>query len=283
MSPAERERLLLRWAHSPLALQRSAFQAFRKLLSFLAYAAPGPDGEAANPLLAAIGYAPDDGAGDPGPDDRPPARGRSLVRAMPRCSSRPTSSSSAPAPAAGSSPPSSRSAGRSVLVLEAGPFVDEATMPRTRSRPSPGSTSTTACSRRGTRRSALLAGSAVGGGTLVNWMTCIDIPPAVRAEWAAEHGLDGLDGAEWDADRAAIEAELGVAASEDAPPKDAAILRGAAALGWEAAPTRRNATGCARLRELPLRLSAGAPSRAGSGPISPPRARPVPGSSTGSG
>jgi hypothetical protein len=57
-APADRERVLLGWATSRLALRRSAFQAFRKLLTFLAYADPGPAGSA-NPLHAAIGYVPD--------------------------------------------------------------------------------------------------------------------------------------------------------------------------------------------------------------------------------
>ena len=57
-SPAERERVLLGWAGSRFPLRRSAFQAFRKLLTFLAYADPGPPG-IANPLHAAIGYVPD--------------------------------------------------------------------------------------------------------------------------------------------------------------------------------------------------------------------------------
>src|SRR5215207_4821837 len=57
-SPADRERVLLGWAHSRLPLRRSAFQAFRKLLTFLAYADPGPPGSA-NPLHAAIGYVPE--------------------------------------------------------------------------------------------------------------------------------------------------------------------------------------------------------------------------------
>ena len=35
---------------------------------------------------------------------------------------------------------------------------------------------------------------------LVNWMTSIDVPADVRAEWAREHGVDGVDGAEWDDD-----------------------------------------------------------------------------------
>ena len=60
----------------------------------------------------------------------------------------------------------------------------------------------------------MLAGSGVGGGTLVNWMTCLDAPADVRAEWAREHGLDGLDGAEWAADIATIEREIGVGAGD---------------------------------------------------------------------
>src|SRR4051794_8743714 len=57
-SPADRERILLGWAGSRLALRRAAFQAYRKLLTFLAYADPGPAG-APNPLHPAIGYVPD--------------------------------------------------------------------------------------------------------------------------------------------------------------------------------------------------------------------------------
>ena len=90
----------------------------------------------------------------------------------------------------------------------------------------------------------MLAGTGVGGGTLVNWMTCIDAPESVRDGWEREHGLEGVTGDAWAADVAAIESELGVAESTHIPPKDAILLRGARALGWEAAPTRRNASAC---------------------------------------
>ena len=93
----------------------------------------------------------------------------------------------------------------------------------------------------------ILAGAAVGGGTLVNWMTSIAAPAGIRQRWGREHGIEGLgDGADdaWSQDLAAIEHELDVAESGFLPPKDALILRGAAALGWEAAPTRRDAVGC---------------------------------------
>ena len=249
LSPAERERLLLRWAHSSLALERSAFQAFRKLISFLAYAAPGLDGP--NPLLAAIGYVT---------DEPPITADLSLVRATP------VERSPGAAPVTleadvivvgagaggGVIAAALAAAGRSVLVLEAGPAVDEAAMPRTELE---------AFSRLYLNHGllatwdgaiSLLAGSGVGGGTLVNWMTCIDAPDAVRREWARDHGLDGIDGIEWDADRAIIEDEIGVTAGTSFPAKDAAILRGAEALGWEAAPIRRNARSCTDCGSCPF-------------------------------
>jgi choline dehydrogenase-like flavoprotein/heme-degrading monooxygenase HmoA len=44
----------------------------------------------------------------------------------------------------------------------------------------------------------LLAGSAVGGGTEINWMNCIRTPAHVRREWACTHGLDGVDSPQFD-------------------------------------------------------------------------------------
>jgi choline dehydrogenase-like flavoprotein len=135
-------------------------------------------------------------------------------------------------------------AGRSVVVLEAGPFSDEASMPRTE---------LAAFDRHYLEHGLLttwdgsvtmLSGTGVGGGTLVNWTTCIDAPASVRAEWETFHGIEGVTGAPWEADVAAIERELGVATTTHIPPKDAIVLRGARALGWEAEPTRRNADAC---------------------------------------
>ena len=249
LAPAERERLLLRWAHSPLALERSAFQALRKLISFLAYAAPGLDG--ANPLLAAIGYATDE---PPVTADLTPVRATPVDRSPGAGPGTLDADVIVVGAGAGGGVVAAAlaAAGRSVLVLEAGPAVDEATMPRTE---------LDAFSRLYLNHGllatwdgaiSLLAGSGVGGGTLVNWMTCIDAPEAVRKEWAFEHGLDGVDGADWDADRAIIEDEIGVTAAASLPAKDAAILRGAETLGWEAAPIRRNARSCTDCGSCPF-------------------------------
>lgn len=241
MSAPARERLLLRWAHSPIGLRRSGFQAFRKLIAFLAYSAPGEGGR--NPLLEAIGYEPDSPPATPDPSivhalaiDRGPEGGTVSLEADVIVVGSGAGGGVVAAELA--------AAGRSVLVLEAGPAVDEITMPRTE---------LDAYSRLYLNHGLLatwdgainmLAGSAVGGGTLINWMTCIDAPKAVRSAWVVEHGLDGVDGPEWDADRVVIEEQIGVTPSAFIPPKDAAILRGAQALGWEAAAIRRNALSC---------------------------------------
>ena len=93
---------------------------------------------------------------------------------------------------------------------------------------------------------SMLAGSAVGGGTLINWMTCIDAPRSVRAEWAtrarARRRSTGRNGTPTGP---IVEHELGVTETATFPPKDDVIRRGAAALGWEAAPIHRNARSCA--------------------------------------
>ena len=245
MSAAARERYLLDWAHSRIAQRRTVFGSLRKLMTFLAYADPGEDG-IPNPRHATIGYRPERPpvTSDPSPivpttlpmDAGDPAEPMSLDADVVIVGSGAGGGVVAAALAA---------AGRSVVVLEAGPFVDERTMPDNELDAfatlylNHGLLSTWDGS------ATLLAGSGVGGGTLVNWMTTIAAPAAVRDEWRRLHGLDGFgDDEAWGADIAALEAELGVAASAYVPPKDEIILRGAAALGWEAAPIRRNGSGC---------------------------------------
>ncbi len=46
---------------------------------------------------------------------------------------------------------------------------------------------------------SIVAGKAVGGGTVINWTNCLRTHGWVRDEWATEHGLEGLDGADFDA------------------------------------------------------------------------------------
>lgn len=244
MSTADRERYLRRWTDSRLGPRRSAFTSLRTLSAFLAYGDPGEGG--VNPRHAAIGYEPERplvtadvtpirplalpfGDGDP---DEPMTLEADVVIVGSGAGGGVVAAELA-------------RAGRSVVVLEAGPFVDERSMPTdevdafSRLYLNHGLLATWDASL------TMLAGSGVGGGTLVNWMTTISAPATIRDEWRRDHGLDDLaDGEAWSDDVATLESELGVAEATYLPPKDQVILDGAEALGWEAAPIRRNAAAC---------------------------------------
>ncbi len=252
MSPATRERYLLSWATSRFALRRSAFQGLRKLLTFLAYADPGDDSR--NPRLAAIGYRPDEPATTeettPIRPVRPP-----FEDGLPDGPMHLDADAVVVGSGAGGGVVAAElaRAGRSVVVLEAGPFVDEPSMPTDeldafgRLYLNHGLLTTWDGS------VTMLAGTGVGGGTLINWMTCLPAPAWVRDEWRREHGIEGLTDGSWDDDVAAIEGQLGVAEAAVVPPKDAAIIHGAAALGWSAAAvTRRNAASCGECGACPF-------------------------------
>jgi hypothetical protein len=93
---------------------------------------------------------------------------------------------------------------------------------------------------------ALPLGRAVGGTTVINSGTCFAPPPAVATAWHAEHGLAHADPELLGPRVADAEATIGVApASMEVLGRNGELaLEGAAALGWEAAPLRRNAPGC---------------------------------------
>jgi choline dehydrogenase-like flavoprotein len=252
MSPATRERYLLSWATSRFSLRRSAFHGLRKLLTFLAYADPGKD--TPNPRLAAIGYRPDEPPLTAEPTSihpvRPPFEEGSSDEPIVLEADAVVVGSGA---GGGVVAAELAAAGRSVVVLETGAFVDEASMPTDeldafgRLYLNHGLLATWDGS------VTMLAGTAVGGGTLVNWMTCLPAPTWIRHEWGQQHGIEGVTDAAWDDDVRAIEDELGVSEATVIPPKDAAILHGAAALGWNAAATtRRNASGCGQCGRCPF-------------------------------
>ena len=139
MQSAEREAYLLGWGASRLAQRRTAFASLRKLLTFLAYADPGVNGP--NPRHATIGYQPEWPPVTPTPTPIVPT-------ALPFATGDPAEPMivDADVVVVGSGALSvvfvaaAAAAGRSVVVLEAGPFVDEASMPTASSTPSAGST-----------------------------------------------------------------------------------------------------------------------------------------------
>jgi choline dehydrogenase-like flavoprotein len=87
----------------------------------------------------------------------------------------------------------------------------------------------------------LLAGSTLGGGTVINSMACRPLPDDVRADWTAA-GLDGIDGAEWDGYFDTVWEKLGANSEATVYNRNAEVLiEGLSACGLEHHRIPRNA------------------------------------------
>ncbi|HYC81377.1 MAG TPA: GMC family oxidoreductase [Solirubrobacterales bacterium] len=87
----------------------------------------------------------------------------------------------------------------------------------------------------------LLAGSTLGGGTVINSMACRPTPEEVRAEWAAM-GIEGVDGPEWDGYFETVWEKLGANTEATHYNRNAeVVIAGLSALGLEHHRIPRNA------------------------------------------
>ena len=88
----------------------------------------------------------------------------------------------------------------------------------------------------------VFSGTALGGGTVVNWTNCLRTPQWVREEWAREHGLTGVDGPEHDAHLDAVLERIGATdAISDFNGPQQRMQAAAQKLGWRFKTAYRNA------------------------------------------
>lgn len=91
----------------------------------------------------------------------------------------------------------------------------------------------------------VLAGSTVGGGTTVNWMTCLEPPPYVVEEWARDFGFAAAANGELASSLEFVAKRMGVTTGESPPNAQNGLLElGCRALGYETAVISRNVRGC---------------------------------------
>ena len=91
----------------------------------------------------------------------------------------------------------------------------------------------------------ILQGRCVGGGTTVNWTSSFRTPAATLAHWRTAHDVNGFGVPELAPWFERIEERLAIAPWTVAPnANNAALARGAAALGLSWQAIRRNVTGC---------------------------------------
>jgi long-chain-alcohol oxidase len=230
--PAAAEAVVRRWARSRLPLQRRLADAVGPVALLAAYAWPGPARDA-------TGY--------PGPLGPPPDVPRRLRPLRPdrdlelACDVVVVGSGAGGGVAAAEL----ARAGLDVVVLEKGGYAAERDFTHTegdayRDLYLYAMTLTTddlAC--------RILAGSTLGGGTVVNYTTSFPTPPAVLAEWAATSGVEAFTSGEVAASLAVVAARVGVTEAESRPGvRDQLLERGLERLGWHAAPLPRNVRGC---------------------------------------
>lgn len=230
------ESVLLSLSTSRMADLRSGFQAIRRLATFHHYS--GSSGEGADPVWSAIGYEP---------SSNPPGA-RSPLR-LTRIAADTTLDCDACVVGSGAGGSVAAAAlaakGMKVIVLEAGSDwqsedFDQREDPGTRELYlDRGTTSTRDLSL------ALLAGSALGGGTAVNWQTSLRTPDGVRAEWATSSGCSHFAAESFTRSIDAVCERLSVGVSESFANSNNAVLRdGCTALGYDWAVTPRNSLGC---------------------------------------
>src|SRR5919108_1808389 len=89
---------------------------------------------------------------------------------------------------------------------------------------------------------SLVAGTTLGGGTTINWTNCLRTRPWVREEWAKEHGLEGVDGPEFDRHLDAVLTRINATdRCSDLNGTQQRLREGAEALGWSFETIIRNA------------------------------------------
>lgn len=236
LEPAAREAALLSWCDSRLGQRRAAFHALRKGALLMYYALPGPDG-GPNPAWAGIGY--------PGPlgrrEDAPP---KALTPLEPTADLALDCDVCIVGSGAGGGVAAAvlAGAGLDVVVVESGGYFDDGDFDGSELHAltefysgSPTATDDQSV--------GLIAGSCLGGGTVVNYSTSFRTPGEVRTEWAA-HGVPAFAGAEYEASLDAVCERLGVNQEHNAPStRDQKLRAGALALGWHVDAMPRNVDG----------------------------------------
>jgi len=231
---AEREAVLRSWADSRVPQRRAVFQALRKAAVGMAYMAPD------NPMWELIGY--------PGPR-KDPAPAAPLAPLRPLPVSGPTSLSCdvvvvGSGAGGGVAAATLAQAGLDVIVVESGGYhaedeFDGVELTAVQNLYLNGGGIATHDQSVG-----LIAGSTLGGGTVVNYTTSFRTPDDVREEWAG-HGVEAFTGPEYSEALDGVCERIGVSSEYSSPSaRDELMHKGLLELGWHADFMPRNVRGC---------------------------------------
>ncbi len=236
LKSADRERLLRAMSTSRLPFLRSGFQALRRLSSFLFYSATDEAG--CNATWPRIGYTPSPKS----------TVGASTIRTMRYdtdatvdCDVCVIGSGAGGGIVAGELV----ARGFRVVVVESGPgdqapnFSQDELAGTRRLYLDSGLTSSHDLG------VSILAGACLGGGTTVNWQTCLRTPDYIRDEWAERSGCGLFTSDQFTRALDMVTTRLGVSPDEsEVNANNAVIRRGCESLGYAWSVCERNARGC---------------------------------------
>lgn len=240
LSGLELERALLEMLASDRSLARQCARLLRTLVGVLvahplAADARGPRG---SPVWDAIGY--------PGPLGPPPETPRRLAPVRVRKASTWTADVVIVGSGAGGGVAAGvlAKAGLDVVVLERGPYRSERDFTHYQDEADRDLYDVRATRDLGV---SLISGRCVGGGTVVNYATCLRPPDHVRDEWDREAGFRGVfTGRDFTASLDAVSERIGVTSAQSTPwARDRVIASCGEALGWDVGVLPRNVRGCA--------------------------------------
>jgi long-chain-alcohol oxidase len=242
LSQGDRERVLLAWGESRAPQRRAVFQALRKGALLFYYMLPGPGG-ARNPAWDAIGY-----DGPLGKLEGAPPKALSMTPVSRDeqfdCDVVIVGSGAGGGAAAGVL----SAAGLDVIVVETGDYYDdqdfEGSEYEALTRFYMGAPNASHDQSVG-----LLAGSCLGGGTVINYTTSFRTPDEVRAEWAS-FGVPAFTSTDYTTSLDAVCERLGVNQEHNDPSTREQKLRdGCLKLGWHIDAMPRGVRQCAQGRE----------------------------------
>ena len=234
----KREKYLTAMANSPVGQLRQGYQAIKRLATFIYFSVPNPEG--VNPNWDVLDYT----APAPPPTDAPqPIKPLRITE---------DTTLEADAVIIGSGAGGGvvagelAMAGKSVIVLEKGGYNNESNFTLQEAQATP-----ELYLKRGTLTTKdlgviVLAGSTLGGGTTINWMTSLRTPPDVLEEWEQRSGLRGhFTGSQLQESFDAVEKRINVNTENSTHNRQNQLLAdGCEALGYQVGVIPRNAINC---------------------------------------
>jgi len=231
------------WADSRIQLRRAGFQALKRLVNVAYYSWPMADGS--HPAWRAAGYP------GPLPPLVPPSDGRLSTVGVTEdetldCDVVVCGSGAGGGVAAGVL----AEAGLSVIVLEKGDNLGPAEFTQVEGDMLSAGYLDGGLLMTQSGSLPILAGSCLGGGTVVNWTTSLPLRAATRLEWDLRAGLSLFSGPAFGESLERVSARSGVNVDNSVPGvRDEILERGLRACGWHVDVIPRNATGCPDGRE----------------------------------